>query len=108
MTDSYIEQRDGGHYLTGTRVSLDSIVYAFRDGDSPETMQQNFSSLKLAQIYGAIAYYLENQAAIDAHLEQTAREFEASGVPLAEANPALWKRIQEARAQAAAPGQRRS
>jgi hypothetical protein len=31
----YIEQRNGGFYVAGTRLSLDSIVYSFRDGDSP-------------------------------------------------------------------------
>jgi hypothetical protein len=37
MTSGYVEQRDGGHYIA--RVSLDSIVYAFRGGESPETIQ---------------------------------------------------------------------
>ena len=36
----YIEQRSGGFYVAGTRVSLDSIVYSFRAGDSPETIRQ--------------------------------------------------------------------
>ena len=52
----YIEQRNGGFYVAGTRVSLDSIVYSFKAGDSPETIRQNFSSLSLEQVYGAIAF----------------------------------------------------
>jgi uncharacterized protein (DUF433 family) len=44
--------------VRGTRVFLDSIVHSFRDGDSPETIQQNFSSLTLEQVYGAIAFFL--------------------------------------------------
>jgi hypothetical protein len=50
----YIEQRNGGFYVAGMRVSLDSIVYSFKAGDSPETIRQNFSSLTLEQVYGAI------------------------------------------------------
>jgi hypothetical protein len=46
----YIEQRNGGFYVAGTRVSLDSIVYSFKGGDSPETIRQNFSSLTLGQL----------------------------------------------------------
>jgi uncharacterized protein (DUF433 family) len=46
----YIEQCNGGFYVAGTRVSLDSIVYSFKAGDSPETILQNFSSLTLEQV----------------------------------------------------------
>lgn len=28
MAKEYIEQRNGGYYILGTRVSLDSVVYA--------------------------------------------------------------------------------
>jgi hypothetical protein len=36
MSKQYVERRDGGYYVTGTRVSLDSVVYAFLRGESPE------------------------------------------------------------------------
>ena len=68
MAKDYIEQRDGNYYIAGTRVSLDSIVHAFRRGESPETICQNFEVLQLEEVYGAIAYYLANQSAIDAYL----------------------------------------
>ena len=35
----YIEQRDNGYWIVGTRVSLDSVVYRFLEGLSPETIQ---------------------------------------------------------------------
>jgi uncharacterized protein (DUF433 family) len=68
MAKEYIEQRDGNYYVAGGRVSLDSIVHAFRRGESPETICQNFELLRLEEVYGAIAYYLANQADIDAYL----------------------------------------
>jgi uncharacterized protein (DUF433 family) len=68
MVKEYIEQRDGNYYVSGTRISLDSIVYAFRRGESPETICQNFELLRLEEVYGAIAYYLATQAGIDAYL----------------------------------------
>lgn len=68
MAKDYVEHRDGGYYVAGTRVSLDSIVHAFRRGESPETICQNFEVLDLEEVYGAIAYYLANQAAVDAYL----------------------------------------
>jgi uncharacterized protein (DUF433 family) len=68
MAKEYIERRDGSYYVAGSRVSLDSIVHAFRQGDSPETIAQNFELLSLGEIYGAIAYYLANQPEIDDYL----------------------------------------
>jgi uncharacterized protein (DUF433 family) len=68
MAKAYVEQRDGNYYIAGTRVSLDSIVHAFRRSESPETICQNFEVLHLEEVYGAIAYYLANQSAIDAYL----------------------------------------
>lgn len=68
MSKEYIEQRDGNYYVAGTRVSLDSLIHAFRRGESPETICQNFEILQLEEVYGAIAYYLGNQAELDAYL----------------------------------------
>lgn len=101
MTSGYIDQRSGGFYVAGTRVSLDSVVYAFRGGESPETIQQNFPSLTLEQVYGAIAFYLGHQTEVDANIaagEQTARETVPS---LSQRNPEALARLQRAREQAA-------
>jgi uncharacterized protein (DUF433 family) len=98
MQSEYIEQRNGGYYVAGTRISLDSVVYSFKEGRAPEALQEDFPSLKPSQIYGAIAFYLDHQAEIDKYLEETEREFEGRSIPLAEENPALWERLQRAKA----------
>ena len=68
MSKEYVERLDGNYYVSGTRVSLDSLIHAFRRGESPETICQNFEILHLEEVYGAIAYYLANQTALDAYL----------------------------------------
>ena len=68
MAKEYIQERHGNYYVAGTRISLDSIVHAFRRGESPETICQNFELLRLEEVYGGIAHYLANQAEIDAYL----------------------------------------
>jgi uncharacterized protein (DUF433 family) len=106
MHSQYIEQRNGGYYVAGTRISLDSIVYAFNRGESPEQILEGYPLLgSLARIYGAVAFYLDNKADIDKYLEESAREFEAGTIPLSEANPALWEKLQRARVRT---GERRS
>ena len=65
MSTEYIENRDQGYWISGTRVSLDSVVYAFLNGQTAETIAQSFPSLSLEQVYGAITYYLAHRAEID-------------------------------------------
>ncbi len=60
----------------GKRISLNSIVYAFRCGQSPESIRRSFPLLNLEEIYGAIAFYLANQTEIDEYLVQEEKEFE--------------------------------
>ena len=99
MHSEYIEQRDGGYYVAGVRISLDSIVYAFNRGESPERILEEFPLLdRVSRVYGAIAFYLDHKPDIDKYLEETEREFEASGIPMAQDNPVLWEKIQRARA----------
>jgi uncharacterized protein (DUF433 family) len=56
--------------VAGTRVSLDSIIYAFDEGATPEEMAQAFPTLDLAAIYSVISYYLQNRAEVAQYLEQ--------------------------------------
>jgi len=87
MPAEYVELRNGGYYVKGTRVSLDSIVSGFQDGDSPETIRQNFPSLSLEQVYGAIAFYLANQTEVDANIREGEAELERSVPPLSQSRP---------------------
>ncbi|MGH1394873.1 MAG: DUF433 domain-containing protein [Trichormus sp.] len=50
---SYVEYRNNTYWVEGTRISLDSVVYAFRGGLSPESIVQSFPLLTLEQVYGA-------------------------------------------------------
>jgi uncharacterized protein (DUF433 family) len=97
MAKEYIEERDGNYYVAGTRISLDSIVHAFRRGESPETICQNFELLRLEEVYGAIAYYLANQPDIDTYLNRQTEKW-AAGKRNAEPLPAnLRERLMRAR-----------
>ena len=78
MNGSYVEERSGGYWVRGTRISLESVVYRFLEGLSPETIQSEcFPTLSLAQVQGAIAYYLDHRQAVDDYLRRSEREFAA-------------------------------
>jgi uncharacterized protein (DUF433 family) len=72
----YIEEREGCYRIIGKRVSLDSIVYAFLAGQSPESIVQSFPVLTLEEVYGAITFYLANRTTIDAYLAEGEQLFE--------------------------------
>ena len=97
MTSEYIEERNGGYYIAGTRISLDTVVYSFDRGNSPEAIQQSFPLLKLSQIYGAIAFYLANRPNVDEYLALADQEYEKMRLEAREKNPLLYRKLEEAR-----------
>lgn len=99
MNKQYVEQRDGVYWIAGTRVSLDSIVYAFLAGQTAESVAQSFPVLTLEQVYGAITFYLANRPKIDAHLENTQAEFEAMRQAARETDPMFYVKLADARRQ---------
>jgi uncharacterized protein (DUF433 family) len=77
MNKQYVEEKEDVYWVSGTRVSLDSIVYAFLEGQTAESITQSFPVLTLEQVYGAITFYLANRSDIDAYLRREEEEFEA-------------------------------
>ena len=61
----------------GTRVTLDTVIYAFRDGASAEAIVDRFDSLDLADVYAVIAFYLQEREAVDAYLRDREEEARA-------------------------------
>jgi uncharacterized protein (DUF433 family) len=97
MAREYVEKRNGGYYLIGSRVSLDSVVYCFLDGASPESIVDDFPTLSLEQVYGAITFYLANRAAIDAYLTETEKLWDERRKNQPPLPPALRERLERAR-----------
>lgn len=101
MNKVYVEKKKGGYWIAGTRISLDSIVYAFNRGASPESIMISFPLLTLEEIYGALTFYLANQEEIDAYLAESERKFqkeaEINRAKLKESNPALFNRLKNAK-----------
>jgi len=51
MTTQYVEQRNDGYWISGSRVSSESVVYSFLDGLAPETIvAECFPVLSLEQV----------------------------------------------------------
>ena len=92
-TKQYIEEQEGCYRIVGKRVSLDSIVYAFRAGQSPESIVQSFPVLILEEVYGAITFYLANRAKIDTYLFEGEQLFETLRQQARENNLLLYQKL---------------
>lgn len=61
---------DGVLRVVGTRVTLDTIVDAFRGGATAEEIVQQYPSLDLADVFTLFGYYLRHREAVDEYLNQ--------------------------------------
>ena len=88
---------DGTIRIAHSRVSLDSVVHHYKLGASAEQIVQKFPSLDLADVYAAIAYYLNHEESVEEYL----REQEAKGDEVQkriESDPEYQKKSAELRA----------
>jgi uncharacterized protein (DUF433 family) len=73
----YVEIRDGGYFVSGTRIGLDVIVHQFESGKSPEAILQSYPAIgSLAKTYGAITFILEHPEVVQRYLEDQDRLWE--------------------------------
>ncbi len=64
--------------VAGTRVTLDTLVYAYNGGASAEEIAYRYPALELADVYTALPFYLRQRSTVDAYLRQ--REGRAAAV----------------------------
>ena len=76
-TSEYVEVRNGGYYVAGTRIGLDVVTCDFRNGRSAEAIFKAYPSIgSLAKVYGAITFILEHPKEVEAYLKDQDRIFE--------------------------------
>ena len=97
MNKAYVEWRDEGYWIANSRVSLDTIVYAFLDGQSPENIAQSLPVLTLEQVYGAIAFFLAHRAEVETYLEKVRADFETKRKASRESDPVFYQKLADAR-----------
>jgi uncharacterized protein (DUF433 family) len=64
------ENDDGVILVSGTRVTLDTVVAVFNQGVTAEEIVYRYPSLNLADVYATIAFYLKHQSEVEAYLQQ--------------------------------------
>jgi uncharacterized protein (DUF433 family) len=102
----FLASDDGGFiHLVGHRIGLNHVVRGYVEGQSPEMLVEEFPTLPLALIHKVIAFYLENQSAVDQYMVEHDREVDRQ---MAASRPVpsvaeLRRRLEKMRAAEATP-----
>jgi uncharacterized protein (DUF433 family) len=76
-TSEYLETRNGGWYVEGSRIGLDVVAHAFRRGRTAEDIFRAFPSIgSLAKVYGVLTFILKYPEAVEAYLQEEQRAYE--------------------------------
>jgi uncharacterized protein (DUF433 family) len=68
---------DGVVLVGQTRITLDTVVKAFSQGTTAEEIVYRYPSLRLADVYATIAFYLNHQSEVEAYLSARQQQAEA-------------------------------
>jgi uncharacterized protein (DUF433 family) len=104
MQKEYVRKIEGAYRVGETRVSLDSLIYLFREGMSAEGMVDSYPALTLEEVHGALAFYLGNQKEIDCYLAAGQRTADSEHRQSRQTNAELIAKLQRARHASQIPG----
>ena len=82
--------------ITGSRVTLEAIAGQYEQGSTAEQIQESFPSLRLADIYAVISYYLNHRDQVDQYLHQQETKAQALRDSI-EADPVYRSKLTELR-----------
>jgi uncharacterized protein (DUF433 family) len=95
---SYVRTDDAGVMrVADTHVMLDSVVAAYEQGHSPETIRSQYPSLTLEQVYGAITYYLAHREEVGEYLKRQDAAWAAARERAETTNKPLLEKLRAAR-----------
>lgn len=101
----HVEERDGEYFVRDSRVTVHSVIVAWKRDAGPERITEQFPTISLADVYGVISYYLDHRALLDAHFAETNARYERDRAADHAARPEFYvemrRRIDNQRAQRA-------
>lgn len=97
MAQQYVEKVEDAFRIFGSRVSLDSIVHAYWNGQTAESIAQSFPGVTLEQVHGALAFYLAHQSEIEASLQIARVEYDALREASRRQDPMFYQKLADAR-----------
>jgi uncharacterized protein (DUF433 family) len=81
-----VQDADGVMRVRGTRISIDTVFAAFREGATAEEIVQQYPSISLADVYQVIGYCLRHSSEIEVYLSDR----RAAAHTIRERNESSW------------------
>lgn len=69
--------QDGVIRVSGTRLTLETVVAGFHAGATPEELCEDFPGLELADVYAVLTYTLRHRTEVDGYLAERRHQAEA-------------------------------
>jgi uncharacterized protein (DUF433 family) len=70
------QDTDGWIHIVGHRIGLEHLVHYYLEGYSPEMLACEYPTLRLAEIYKVIAFYLENREEVDSYISREQKQLD--------------------------------
>ena len=70
MARDFIERRETGFYIVGSRVPIDRIIWEYHNGEDPEAIRAHYPTLSVEQVRGAIAFYYHHKEEVEQAMEE--------------------------------------
>jgi uncharacterized protein (DUF433 family) len=67
-TPPLYQDEAGAVRVGNSRVLLETVIRAFQDGASPESIVHRYATLSLSDVYNTIGYYLRHPDSVEAYL----------------------------------------
>jgi len=90
------QTEDGTIRVTGSRVSLEAVLYQYEQGNSAQQIHESFPSLRLADIHAVISYYLNHREQVNEYLRDQEKKARAVREDI-ESDPAYKSKVDELR-----------
>jgi uncharacterized protein (DUF433 family) len=69
-----VQDANGTIHVEGSRITLDTIIGQYKQGATPEQIQEDFPTLSLRDIYSVITYYLTYPNEVENYLKERKKE----------------------------------
>jgi len=77
LANEFVEVRNGGYYVAGTRIGLDVVYHSLKRGRSAEATFEAFPLMgSLSKVCGAIEFINANPQEFQAYLEEQERRYQ--------------------------------
>ena len=95
QTIEHVQKRSGEYYIASTRIPVGVVIASWKRQTAPERIVEQFPMLSLADVYGAITYYLDHQQELEQHFALLHDEYERERLRARDERPEFFSNLKQ-------------